>query len=58
MIKIIIIESSRGSFAKPSYGVQEKHRIYLLIGHEPVFEENAPYAVEGWNFHGPQRDTA
>ena len=33
-----LIESSRGSFAQPSYGVQGQHRIYLLIGQELVFE--------------------
>ena len=40
---IIIIESSRGSFAQPSYGVQAQHRSYLLIGQELVFEHE--YAV-------------
>ena len=32
------MESSRGSFAQPSYGVKAWHRIYLLIGQELVFE--------------------
>ena len=38
IIIIIIIESSRGSFAQPSYDLQAQHRIYLLIGQELVFE--------------------
>ena len=43
LIHIIIIESSRGSFAQPSYSVQAQHMIYLLIGQELVFEHK--YAV-------------
>ena len=55
--------SSRGSFAQPSYGIQAQHWSNLLIGQELVFEHEyavgmAPYAVEGRNFHGPQRDAA
>ena len=39
---IIIIVSSRGSFAQPSYGIQAQHWSNLLIGQELVFEhENA-----------------
>ena len=44
-IIIIIIESSRGSFAQPSYGTQAQHWGYLLIGKELVFEHK--YAVGG-----------
>ena len=40
---IIIIVSSRGSFAQPSYGIQAQHRSNLLIGQELVFEHE--YAV-------------
>ena len=40
---IIIIVSSRGSFAQPSYGIQAQHRSNLLIGKELVFEHE--YAV-------------
>ena len=43
LVIIIIIESSRGSFAQPSY-IQTQHRIYLLIGQELVFEHE--YAGE------------
>ena len=37
IIIIIIIVSSRGSFAQPSYGIQAQHRSNLLIGQELVF---------------------
>ena len=40
---IIIIVSSRGSFAQPSYGIQAQHWSNLLIGQELVFEHE--YAV-------------
>ena len=43
LIIIIIIVSSRGSFAQPSYGIPAQNRSNLLIGQELVFEHE--YAV-------------
>ena len=62
IIIIIIIDSSRGSFAQPSYGIQHSTGVtYSLAGTlvgTRVCGRSAPYAVEGRNFHGPQRDAA
>ena len=40
-----MIESTRGSFAQPSYGAQAQHRGNLLIGQELVFEHEYEVGV-------------
>ena len=55
--------SARGSFAHPRYGIQAQHRIYPIQwpgtrAWTRVCGRSASYAVEGRNFHGPQREAA